>query len=423
MDYRLKTITFLTTGDELVYPFSMQAMGDVFTHCLKNSIEFAKLKNEHSNRKSKVQISKVKTDQPAQVPLLPVNEKKVFNNADWNQKNLLMFNGNLLPSCTAKNTHYLKALQTFRISSENAMMAALTSSGIIELYRYYFGSHQLFKLPIDLTELRQKHKVQLGDKKYITDYKTLVKAYDDVAFNNFEWCPVNFDDFKLLATTTKADELVIYRIQDEIALQEYSAVIKDLGKNELKWTFSDESGHNLFIGTEEGNLNQFQINLLSDGKVQSVIELEDSNGQLDIPITHMLVHYHQDSILLLCCKTHTLEIFQINKDEKPICVISKYIGLSITGLDESGELEFIMTTLNSNIYLLKLVVNSITDLIEIQEYAKIDFTSVPSDAETMPSSSKMSFYGVCTSKNSVLVYISCYPHYVSNFRLNYNITI
>lgn len=414
MEYKLKTITYVTTVDELIYPFSMQAMGDVFTHCLKNSVEVAKLKNEHTNRKSKVQIAKVKTEQPTRIPQIPVNEKKVFNNANWNQKNLLMLNGNLLPNCTAKNTHYIKVLQTFRHSSENAMLAALTSSGIIELYRYYSGSHQIFKLPVDLTELRQRHKIQLGDKKNITDYASLVKAYDDVTFGNFEWCPVNFDDFKLLVVTTKADELIIYRIQDEIALQEYSAEINGLGRNELKWTYTEEGGHNLFIGTDDGNLKQFQINLLSDGKVQGVVELEDINGKLDVPITHVLVHYHQDVTLLLCCKTHTLEIFQINKVGKAACIISKYIGISITGIDDSGVLEFLLTTLNSNIYMLKLILNATTGLFEIQEYVKID-TSIPSDAETMQSSSKMSFYGICTSKNSVLVYISCYPHYVSNF--------
>lgn len=406
MDFKLKAVANLTTVDEIIYPFSMQRVGDILIHRLKNSIEVLKLKKEHSNRENKIQLIKVKTETSKDdVPELEINEKKIFDSADWNEKNLLMLSPNLLPSCLVKFNHYIKSQFAIIEPNQLGILAGLTTSGIIEIYHYFMTSHQLIKLPIDLTELRKKSVIK--DNKCITNYKHLVETYNAISFKNIEWCPLNFDGFTLLAVATSSNDLIIYRIQNEIALQEYQLVINDVNCNEMKWTFTEETGHNLFIATEDGNLRQFQITLLDDGKVKDVLEKNEIKGKEDVSISNIFVYYYQGIILLLCCKSHTLEIFQItnagNKSQ------SRYIGLNITGLDECGELEFIMTTLNSKIVFLKL-----NQELEIEEISKLEI-AFPSDAasEIIQHSSKMGYYGIATSKNNVLVYISCFPHHVS----------
>jgi hypothetical protein len=404
MDLRLQTVSNITTIDELIYPFSMQRVGDVFLHRLKNSIEIYNLKKVTTSRDSRTHLIKVKTEAPKEVPDLPRDEYRVFNNADWNKKNILMMNGHYFPSCTLKNTHYLKARMKQNVHSESALMAAVTSSGIIEIYRYYCASHQLEKLPINLSQLRIKKHVK---KKTITEFDYLITSYNIAAFNNLEWCPVLFDNFELMAVATKSDELIIYRIQDEIALEEFSMSVTDVSKSEMKWTCNANGDHNLFVGTKKGNLLQFSIKLQSSGKVEEVkLKEGELEGKLKIPISYILESFHDEKLTLLCCKTHSLDIFDVENGT----VISKYIGVSITGLESCGDQEFFISTLNSCLYFMKLGVDD--EKLEIKKYQKMEI-SASSEEEVIHNFSKMNYYGITTSKNNVLVYISCFPSSVS----------
>lgn len=405
MDMKLKTVTALTAVDDLVYPFALQAVGDVFIHRLKNSTKITRLKKLYNNRESRMQFVDVTTEKPTEVIKLPVESKAVFDNADWNQKNLLMSDAYLLPDCTLKNTHYVKSRLTENSMTNNSMLAALTTAGMIELYRYSFGSHQLMKLPFDLTELKMEELT----KKVIITYKVLVESYNRVAFTDFEWCPVDFDKFKLLLTVTKSDEIIIYSIQETMAKTQHKQIIEGVSKNAIKWAFSKKNGHFLYVGTKEGNLRQFSLNILKDGKVKSFKETEEIKGKVKIPPSNICVDYSGDDTIVFCCKNHSLDI--VHKHGAEINVTSKYIGLSITGFEKIDNLEYFASTLNSSIFSIKLGLNS-NQVLEIQQQEKIEIL-LSSDEDV---SSKMSFFGVAMSRNKVFAYISALPQHVSIFK-------
>lgn len=370
-------------------------------------MKVARLKKDYYNRESKIQLTSIKTEKPTQFIQLPVNQKKVFDNADWNEKNQLMLNAYLLPDCTLKNTHYVKSRLTGEDSLDDSFLAALTTAGIIEVYRYNLGNHQLFKLPIYLSELQKEGL----SRKEITKYETLMTAYKKVSFNNLEWCPLDFEDFKLLSAVTKSDEIIIYSIYEDRAVEQFKLKSEHASINEIKWTYSEKGGHNLYVGMENGNLKRFSLKVLNDGRVESNNDTEEIAGKIKVPPSNIYVDYFENDEIIICCKSHSLEI--VHMTELKLNVINKYIGVSITGFDNIGELEYIVTTLNSNIFYIKLTVNVNREL-EIQKFQKFEIT-LPSEDEVQLSSSRMSYYGVATSRNKIFVYISSTPHHVSSF--------
>lgn len=407
MELSLKSVASFASADDTVYPFTLQAVGNVLNHRLKNSIEIVRLKKDYYNRESKVQLTKIRTEKPTSVIQLPLNEKEIFHDADWNEKNLLMLSPYLLPSCTLKNTHYVKS----RLSEDdldNMMLAALTTAGVIELYKYNMKDHKLHKHPADLTELTIALFPPI--KKQIKKYDELTKTYNKVAFANIDWCPVNFDNFKLLLTVTKADEILIFSIHENKAILQLKIDFDNASTNEIKWTYNEAYGHNLFVGMNNGNLMRIPLKVLKDGSVNSTSETEEIFGKIKIPPSNIHVSYNKDNeIIIALCKSHSLEV--IHKSGLKINVINKQIGLSITGFDVLGNLEYIMTTLNGKVVFVRLELNENRELEIRHQNVEV---SVPSDeGEPMQQSSKMGYYGVTTSKNKVFVYISAYPRQVS----------
>jgi hypothetical protein len=346
----------------------------------------------------------VKTEKPTDWIKLPVNEKAVFENADWNQKNMLMMNAYLLPKCTLKNTHYVKSQMIKGDSQGEILLAALTTAGIVEFYKYDSESQKLDKLPLDLTELRKEKEIP---KKLINTYEALTNIYNNVSFANIEWCPVHFENYKLLATITKSDEILIYNIHGDKAVLQNKINLDNASTNEMKWTYSNAHGHNLFVGMNNGNLMRFPLKVLEDGKMKPITENEEIFGKIKISPSNIHVDHLGNEIVIICCKNHSLEIF--HKVGLKTKVISKHIGLRITGFDSIGHLQYIATTLSGNVHYIKLALSENREL-EIEENLKLEI-SLPSDE--IHNNSKMGFYGVTTSKNKVFVYLSSYPRMVS----------
>lgn len=408
MDINLRTVGTSTATDDLVYPFSLQAVENVLVQRLKNSVEIVKLKKDYYNRESKVQLTTIRTEKPTDVIQLPVSEKDIIWNADWHEKNQLMLNAFLLPNCTLKNTHYLKS-RVIEDSGDQFMLAALTNAGIIELYTYNVRDHKLDKIPIDLNEIRKETEC---NKKIIKTYDALTEIYNKVAFSNIDWCPEKFDNFKLLATVTKSDEILIFSIQKEKATPQLKINFEGASNNEIKWTFSNKHGHNLFVGTDKGNLMRFPLTIQKDGKIKCANnEHEEIFGKLKISPSNIHVDYFSNDIIIFCCKSHSLEI--IYKSGLKVNVISKHVGMSITGFTPIGHHEYIMTTLNGNAVYMRLALSE-KHPPEIQNYQKIEI-SLPSDDfnDNIQENSKLGYYGVATSKNNVFVYMSAYPRSVS----------
>ena len=96
-------------------------------------------------------------------------------------------------------------------------------------------------------------------------------------------------------------------------------------------------------------------------------------------------------------------------------VVTKYVGISITGFERVGPLQYIVTTLNANVFLIQLGYNANRE-IEVKEFEKLE-VFVSSDEDICQVTSKMAYYGVAASKNKIFIYISSVPGQVSlNFK-------
>ncbi|KAG5678507.1 hypothetical protein PVAND_008174 [Polypedilum vanderplanki] len=283
-----------------------------------------------------------------------------------------MLNPYFLPECTAKNTHYLKCRIGLYTEQSDIIIACLTSSGIIELFSFILDKCELKQFNSNLNEKRKENLKNLP--KEIIKFDMYKNFLYDISFSNFEWCPKMYENFKILLGITKNDEIIFYRVQnDVIFIQDKSFEIEDIGKNRaVKWmNMNDE--HFLLVSTNNGNLIRFSIILRNDA-------------------------------IVLCTKVHSLEIFQFNENDSKL-VLSKYIGLTITGVEVCINLQYFISILNGKVYFLKLNISR-TNEVELETCTQIEHVSNVDDVQA---STNYAYYGITKSRNNVLIFLSCYP--------------
>lgn len=400
MNCFLKPIGFIISSDELCYSFSLQSVDDILIHRLKTSSEVATLKDNGFNLQTKFNItSSIKTPKPLLTPKLNINQSKVFESCDLNEKNFIMLSPNYFSDCTTRNIHNIKSEMSPRSDRGDYVVACLTSSGIIELFKYAVDGDELQKLNVDFCELR-KSQINLPAKE-ITKFEMFRTAFNDVSFSNIEWCPLSFDNFKILMAVTNNDEIIFYRIQDSEVTQEFSKKIRGASANQLKWMDVNDQ-HFLLVSTVDGNLIRYSIALDDDGSLNEILKIDEIKGILKNPISNIKVDYYENVTILLCCKTHSIEVFSI-KEDLTYNVFEKYIDLKITGIENCDNLEYFISTLNSKVYLIKLFLED--DQLTLDKFERIEINFAENDLQ----SSKFAFYGLAMSKNNVFVYLSCYP--------------
>lgn len=411
---KLKNFSSIVSSDELCYPFNLQSSNDIVVQRTKTACEIVGMSIFNNNNiQSKLQLSLTKTNKPTTNIDLEINKNKVFTDCNLNEKNFIMLNSNYFPDCALKNTHYIKCL--LGPSSKKWMaqiVACLTSAGIIELFTYNADTYELEQMDVNLSEMRKK---SINMQKEIVKFETFYNAFNDIAYNTFEWCPLEFDDFKILIAVTKSDNVIFYSVQKNDTAQEICVQIEDASKNLIKWMHLKDE-HFLLVGTIKGNLRRYKIDLQNNGKINGICLMDEIRGKSKIPIGNITVDYNEDSKIVLCTKTHTLEVFHFKENEAKL-VLTKYIDLTITGLEICDKLEYLITTLNSKVYHVKLINDTINNEVTLSSFDKIEF--VNSDDEQF--ASKHAFYGIASSKNKVLAYISCYPLTVSNWNYQFNL--
>lgn len=404
MDINLKTIGISISNDDIIYPYNLQACDDLLIQRMKFSCEVFSYNHENITP-TNIQLSSTKTKKPTEYPQLNINRNKVFDNADLNEKNYIMMHPNLFPDCTLRNIHYIKSEMSPFAEKTGYTLACLTTSGTIELYNYNTDNCELKDIDVNLPELR-KNSLKIPPKD-ITKLDVLRKTLNQVSFSNFEWCAIAFEDYKLLICATKSDHLIIYHIQDDTVVEMKSTKIDGIGKNRMKWMDMNDQ-HYIVISTDKGNLMRYLIELGDDGIVSDIKKIDVIEGKLKMPMNYMGIDYFETSTIIFCCKGHTLEIFHLQEDKVEL-VCSKYIDMTITGFTLCDNLEYMLCTLNSRVYYIKLTIENGRMLLSICNKLEFDSTTM----DELDVSSNYSFYGIGASKNNVLVYLSCFPQNVS----------
>ncbi|KAG5678504.1 hypothetical protein PVAND_008171 [Polypedilum vanderplanki] len=405
MDFKLKHLSSLITYDKISYPFSLQSIQDIIIQCNKSACEVISISNQSDNNiQSNLYFTSTKTTKPIAIPQLNINAEKIFNNCNHDEKNFIMLNPYFLPECTAKNTHYLKCRIGLYTEQSDIIIACLTSSGIIELFSFILDKCELKQFNSNLNEKRKENLKNLP--KEIIKFDMYKNFLYDISFSNFEWCPKMYENFKILLGITKNDEIIFYRVQnDVIFIQDKSFEIEDIGKNRaVKWmNMNDE--HFLLVSTNNGNLIRFSIILRNDGIIEDIEKIDEIAGKLKLPISNIIIDYLKSSTaIVLCTKVHSLEIFQFNENDSKL-VLSKYIGLTITGVEVCINLQYFISILNGKVYFLKLNISR-TNEVELETWTQIEHVSNVDDVQA---STNYAYYGITKSRNNVLIFLSCYP--------------
>lgn len=402
MDFKLKTIGSFISNDDIIYPFNLQSVDDLLLYRSKTVCQVLTFDNNENVTPTKLQLSNSQTTVSTEYPQLNVNKNKVYDSCDLNEKNYIMLNQYFLPDCTLKNVHYLKCEMSPFSERTGYSLACLTSSGMIELYDYNLDTSELVKIDVNFSALRKSTLKKPA--KDIVKFDVLRTSFNEIAFANLEWCAVPFQDKKLLICVTKSDDIIFYQIQNNAVVELKSIKIEDAGRNKLKWMDWNDANY-LLLSTDKGNLIMYSVDLKDDGTVHNIEKIITIEGKLKMPINYIAVDYHEDSTIILCCKGHTLEIFHM-KDDKAVLVCSKYVDMTITGIKTCDNLEYLISTLNSRVYYVNL--DMLNDEIVLKSCSKMDF-DIFNDLEIV---SNNNYYGIATSKNNVLVYLSCYPQHV-----------
>jgi hypothetical protein len=400
----LKTISSINIIDSIIYPFALQSIDDVLIHRTKTFTQVITSRDEGNNWPHKLNFSSlIRTPKPTETPSLNINSQKVFDNCSMNEKNFLMLNQYYLTDCTLKSIQYIQSEAFPRSENNEYLLACLTTSGIIELYTYNILHNTLIKRIEDTISDVRKANLKVQSGRQITKFSELYSTYNNVAFKSFDWLTDQSipSNYRILIASTKNKTLVVYRIDVNsiIEIGSKSTTNPNVVHEKIKCIKLKNINY-LVSGTMHGNLMCYKLELSKDFLSCEILEIDEIEGKLKIPINYIKVDYCEESTVLLCSKTHTLEVFYI-RDGLLFESITKYIDISITGIEVLDNLKYFISSLNSKIYYVEL---------SVQNYLKINtFEKVTINSGETNFSSINSIYGIGISRNKCFVYLSCYP--------------
>jgi hypothetical protein len=411
MDVTLNTITNVAFSDEIGYSFALNnSDNNTIVLRTKNYVEILRLSNDFSNNELKFQLSTKKIKVSEKIPVLSKNDLKIYDDSNFLEKQDLMLDPYKITDCTLKNIHFKKVFGSPLCTDMKYKVACLTTAGFIELHTYFMQYNKIESIEVNLNDLVKEAIANFP--KEITKYSVLEKCTKSIAFSNFEW--VIYENSEYLLVTTKSDDIFAFKLlENNNVTIEFQGSIDKISDGVVKWI--NHKGKNfLIVTTKDGDYKRFSIEI--EDKIVDIKEIDIIKGQLEMPVTNIFADSSDDSLILLSIKSHSLEVLSIN--DRKINILLKYIDLCITGVTKTDEMEYLLCTLNSKIYMVRL--DTINGSLVMKEYGLINIES-NDNVQLVP---KYSFHGIATSKNKILVYICGYPQMVSavnidnNFKLN-----
>lgn len=380
----------------------------------KTDIEIMKFEKTLGNHKSKINLScdKFGCSNYEVVESLKVNENRLFNTSNNIEKNEIMLNPVLFPKCIVKNNHQLVKCQLSPCSSQDniaPLVASLSSHGSLAISIYRHDNDTNENSLVSVAELCEVRKTSFSLGATYVKFSKLQEIVNELTFANFEWCPEMVDSKRIIAAVTKTNEIIICSVNTEGEVVVQQSEKFDEVISELKWIVFNQQ-HFLFVGSTTGDLTRFSMDVTVEGEVETLVNVDKMKGKLRIPVFNMQAECSDDSILIVCAKAHSLEVFLIT--ESVVESITQHVGLNITGLVSvsNSKPEYLVTTLDNKVFFIEL--SSKPNDLKIVRFVNVDNSN---SSEIQPT--KYASYGVTASKNKVLVLLALYPKTVTQIIL------
>lgn len=405
----LKSVCTFTYPNEVNSPFCLQSTQEYILLKSKTDNGIMKFEKNLGNHQTKFHLSsyKFKCSSYEAVESLKVDQKRLYNSSSILEKNDIMLRQDFFPNCVSKVYQVVKSQLSPSSNEDNItpVLASLSSHGSLELSILTYNKNELDLTMENIVELCDIRKQSFSLGSSYVKFKKLQEILNEITFRNFDWCPEIIDSTRFLAAVTKTNEIIVYSLDSEnqVAVQKFEKSVETI--SELKWVVLNQN-HFLFIANARGDLTRFSIEITEDGKVNSLVKLDDTKGKLNLAVSNIQAEVVDDAILILCAKAHSLEIFLFgNHSTKSI---TKYIGMSITGLASISNTkpEYLVTTLNNKIFYMQLSTEN--EDLKLVQYLRVDNSLNPEIHL-----SKYATYGIAASRNKVLVFIALYPKTVS----------
>lgn len=403
----LKSVCVISQSSEVICSFTLSSNNESILRRNKYDADVLQFEKLLGNHQTKLQLSatKLKCSQYDVSSTLKLNEKRIYNTSNHQEKNEVMLNPLLLPRCTLKNVQLVKCQLSPSSSSQKQLIASLSSYGSIDISQFEHDKTTSRKKLKSIAELCDIRKTSFSLSNSYMKLSKLKEIIDELSFTNFDWCPTILGTTQHIAAVTKTNEIVFYAINPEgESVVECSEQLEGV-VCELKWLVSPD-GHFLIVANNHGHLVRYLIEMTEGEMVSGLMKVNEIQGILKIPVSYIHAEQIGNAVLLVCTKAHSLEIFLINKSS--VKSITKYIGMSITGLTSVSNLasEFLIATMNNTINYMKLSIAKNDLKIEVYEKVEVDTSSDPL---------KFGVYGIIASRNKALVFVSLYPQIVTYF--------
>lgn len=408
---KLTHVCTITLPGEAVTTFCLQSIDEYLIVHSKALVDVMKFEKAPGNHLGKLQLisSSFPPSSYSVVEKLTVNQKRVFTSANMQEKNDIMLDPVLFPDCAVSKNYQFVKCRLSPYSSGNelfpAILARLSFHGSLDLATHSrdIDTNELhLEVFAELCEIRKK---SFSLNPY-TKLEKLQEIINELTFSQFDWCPEIFESYRLLVAVTKSNEMIIYAVNTEKQVHEIHNEKLEGVVGFVKWIISKET-HFVIVTNSKGISIRYKLKIGKDTKTFALEKVDTFEGKIKAPISNIQAESIKDDIVLVCSKAHSLEVFLITKSS--ISMITKYVGLNITGLVNIGQskLEYLISTLNNQIFYMRLSIKN--NEVSIVSYEKVENSLT--DPEN--NSSKYAAYGLAASSNKVLVFIAIYPLSVS----------
>lgn len=401
----LKEITNFTFFGEIGIPFSLKMDFNYKHLCLMTKNETILLENSFSviNHQNCMNVERAKVSVPTFIPTkqIQVDEQAVFDSANHLQKGELMMDQVLLPHCSVPHITSYRAGFSPHDSSNPILMTYISSFGALILYR---------KVNDEWEEVGNISEVRCTSSNLnfnkVNKFDKLKKSVRNLVFQEFDWCPVIFgNEFRLLVTKLKSEEICIYAIKFNDSMKKVHAEVKFKKENIehlknccLKWLFIDNR-HYLVISDENGAILVYKIGINCEGCIESFEKISFVEGISKIPANNLTFEILEDEgFLVIATKTHSVEAFFYDCQGRYLSSVLKYIGLCITGVQNFQKMTYFFSTIDGKIYFLDFLLDNHTLS-----------CGVGIELETGVHLERYAFHGICASRNKAILYVVLYP--------------
>lgn len=323
----LNDMASMTFMEDILMPFCVQSNKASICLMTKENCYIMIDEFSHLNHQCLFNYIRTKVSCPKHVPTKDVVIKPVdiFDKGSLDEKQALMLDQTLLPNISTPYIQSMKSLISPHDAKHPVLLAYLSSFGALEI--------SIRKSSTEWKQIADISKLSVIEKENCTAFEDLQKTVNEILIDTIEWCYKIFHNTRYLLVTTKSGQLLIYAFetneQQEINIRlSYSQQI--VGLQLLKWVTSGKQEY-LFTTDVAGNLNRYKIEM-EGNDVKELNLVEEVPMKLKLPTSSMTATLTDKHILIVCCKSHSLEAFCFNKFGRLLSNVVQYIGLKVTGL-------------------------------------------------------------------------------------------